>query len=359
MNRRPVFRANRPALGVALAVMLVAAAGCSSDGDTTDTTPTSGAASADARAAEQSTGTLAADAVVGDAASGDVAAGLPLVDVAGAPQATGEAQPVPAEPQFVATFDTAEDFYDRFQTEVFHGVEPKDIASWSGDHDMDCGAPASQREVHVANTDEMFWWCPPRPDAPASSGHLMTSMNTTGYAQVNFAPNEPLTDVRKVCWDQNMTDLGGRKWTQVVIVPEETYQRNEQRLDYVKPGLETDVAVGGTHLTDGVFMFEMLKGSTAVYTGRNVYEPNFAGFMAGAEKSRRFTHCITDLENGTVQIDLERETETETRISGGAFPPGPARVIFQDDNYNPPKSPPETAVVADPFTWHWDNVEIY
>jgi hypothetical protein len=367
MNRRPVLRPSRSLLGAVVGVAMVVAAGCVSDADPADTTPTSAGEraeeSAESRSAAPATQPSAdaqpAEAVVADPAAGDVALGAPLVEVTGEPEATGAAQPAPTEPQFVATFDTAEDFYDRFQTEVFHGVEPHDILSWSGDHDMDCGAPASQREVQVDHVDEMFWWCPPRPDAPASSGHLMTSMNTTGYAQVNFAPTEPLTDVRKVCWDQNMTDLGGRKWTQVVIVPEETYLANDKRLDYVKPGLETDVAVGGTHLTDGVFMFEMLKGSTAVYTGRNVYEPNFAGFQAGAEKSRRFTHCITDLENGTVQIDLERDTETETRISGGAFPPGPVRVIFQDDNYNPPKSPPETAVVPDPFTWHWDNIEIY
>jgi hypothetical protein len=338
----------------AVCVVLVVVAGCTSDSndaatDTSNTTlesPDSAPAQLDASAAEADT-------------AADEGRSEPLVEVNGPPIATGDPVAVPAEPQFVATFDTAADFFDRFQTEVFRGAPEIEVQTWSGDHDMDCGAPASQRVVHAANPDELFWWCGPRPDAPKSSGHLMTSMNTTGYAQVNFAPSEPLTDVRKVCWDQNMTDLGGRKWTQVVIVPEATYERNDNTLAYVKPGLETDVAVKGVALTDGVFMFEMLKGSTAVYYGRTVYEPNYIGFQAADDKSRRFKHCITDLGNGTIQIDLERDAETETRISGGSFPPGPVRVVFQDDNYNPPKSPPETADVPEPFTWHWDNIEIY
>ena len=85
-------------------------------------------------------------------------------------------------------------------------------------------------------------------------------------------------------------------------------------------------------------MFVMLRGSTQTYTGPGNYDSNFDGFVT-TDKARRFRNCITDLENGTVSIELERESSTEVRVLRGAFPNGPARVIFQDDTYDPPKDP--------------------
>jgi hypothetical protein len=58
-----------------------------------------------------------------------------------------------------------------------------------------------------------------------------------------------------------------------------------------------------------------------------------------------------------VKIELERASVIETRIQRGGFPNGPARVIFQDDTYNAPKSPPDLDV-PNPFTRHWDNIVV-
>ena len=87
-------------------------------------------------------------------------------------------------------FDTPEDFFDRFQREVFFGGDGNDrasLAQWQGDHSMGCEGPTTQRTVHSdgAHDDEMFWWCAPK---GPESGHIMTSMYTEGYAQVAVRP---------------------------------------------------------------------------------------------------------------------------------------------------------------------------
>ena len=289
-----------------------------------------------------------------------VTTGLVLVTLAGygcvgGPQTQGSPSPnapPPAGPgDFVETFDSAAGFYNRFATQVVH--TPPDVQSWQGDHDDHCGAPTSTRTIHASNPAESFYWCGP---AGPASGHVMTSMNTGGYAEADFSPTQSFTSLNKVCWDQNQTDLGERKWTQVVVVPEGTFQANGQRLNYANPEFQDGVQVGDLRISSDTFMFVMLRGSTQTYVGPS-FDSNFDGFVT-ADKARRFKTCITDLENGTVQIDLERQSTTETRVLRGAFPNGAARVIFQDESYDPPKDPPVTPGVPEPFTWHWDNIAI-
>lgn len=194
----------------------------------------------------------------------------------------------------------------------------------------------------------MVWWCAPGGD-PAT-GHLMTSLYTTGYGHVDFAPARVFNNVRRVCWDQNYTELGGRKWTQMVVVSETQYQANGGHLDYVLPELQNDVAVGGVRLSGDTFMFRNLRGSTTTFVGQTVYDANFAGFTT-TDKATRYRTCITDLENGTVRI----ESVVGTRTQRGSFPNGPSRVIFQDVTYDAPKDPASTNSLA---TWHWDNIEV-
>jgi hypothetical protein len=251
--------------------------------------------------------------------------------------------------EFVETFDSPAGFTGRFVTQVFHGALPAEIQTWQGDHDDHCGAPTTSRTISVTNPPASFYWC--GPTGPAS-GHIMTSMLTTGYAEVDFSPNQPIVNTKKVCWDQNQTDLGNRKWTQVVVVPEATYQQNGQRLNYKNP--QEGNQEGDIPITSDTFMFVMLRGSTQTYTGQSNYDSNFDGFTT-SDKARRFRNCITDLENGTVRIELERESTTETRVLRGAMPNGAARVIFQDETYDAPKDP---APVPNPTTWHWDNIAI-
>ena len=173
------------------------------------------------------------------------------------PGQPGGPPPSPRPPPtgvFVETFDSPAGFYNRFVTQILHGVEPPEIAAWSGDHDVHSAGPTTNRTIHSAVRTESFYWCGP---TGPESGHIMTSMNTTGYAQVDFAPNQAFTGISRVCWDVNQTDLGGRKWIQVVIVPEATFQANGGRLDYVTPILQDDVAVGGVRISGETFLLEM------------------------------------------------------------------------------------------------------
>ncbi len=257
--------------------------------------------------------------------------------------------------QFFEDFSTADAFARRFQTQVFHGTgqTPTDITMWHGDHDMSCGGPTTQRDVHVNNPAEMFWHCAPKgPD----SGHIMTSMYTTGYGQVNFAPNQTFTNINRVCWDQSLTEMGGRKWTQMVVVPEATYVANGYRLNYVRPPLQNDVAVNGLRVDGDTFMFELLRGSTTTYVGQTSEDNDFTGYVSGVDKATRFKHCVTDLGNGTVRVEMfGRPGGTDTRVMRGSLPNGRVRVIFQDDNYDPPKDDMSNDTLT---TWHWDNIEI-
>jgi hypothetical protein len=269
-------------------------------------------------------------------------------------------KPAPALPppaagagDFIETFESPTAFATRFKTQVLHGVKPPTISSWLGDHDVHCGPPTTTRTIRAAAPAESFYWCAPN---GSGSGHIMTSMNSSGYAQVDFSPNRSFTKIKRVCWDQNLTELGGRKWNQVVVVPESIYQANGGRIDYIKPPLQNDVAVGGVRISGETFMFEMLRGSTVTYVGQSISDFDFAGFTT-PDKAQRFRHCITDLENGTVRIQLGRPNGvTDTRTLSGSFPNGPARVIFQDDTYDAPKD--STPRPANPFTWHWDNILI-
>jgi hypothetical protein len=238
---------------------------------------------------------------------------------------------------------------------------------WIGDHDDHCGPPPTTRTIalpgdrvpgdgrtYTADVGDSVYWC--APDGTAATAHFMTTMKTRDYAQIDFSPKQVFHDVRRVCWDQNMTDLGVRKWTQLVVVDMDTFERNDERMDYVSPRVDDGPASFATQLSGEVFLMEVLGGSSNVHIGHERADPNFQGFLT-TDKKRRFTICVTDLEDGTVEVAMEREATTEHRIQAGGFPDGPVRVIFQDDTYNAPKSPP-TLDVADPFTWHWDDVVV-
>ena len=271
----------------------------------------------------------------------------------------------PSTTEFIETFDDPASI-DRFDWQLHHGASfGQTLFAWAGDHDESCGGPTTTREIEVVDRVVLYpdglgdpsqygnhvYWCAPK---GVGSGHLMTSFATEGYAQVGFSPQAAFTGLWRICWDQNQTDLGNRKWTQVVVVPEETFVANDRRLDYVSPMLADGPGAGGVVPGDDVFLFEMNQGSTVVTVGTDLRSEDFAGF-ATTDKARRYTTCITDVGDGSVLIELERETVTESRLLDGSLPDGPARVIFQDDSYNPPKAP---SPVDDGFTWHWDDIVI-
>jgi hypothetical protein len=297
----------------------------------------------------------------------------PQPQAAPPPAAPGAPAPPPTAPappggQFTADFSSSSHL-GLFDWQVFWGGSnpftfPDQPQSWHGDHDMSCGAPTTSRAVHlrgetgpgpVGNAGELVWYCAPGGD-PAK-GHVMTSTVAVGYAHVDFSPRRAFNNVSRVCWDQNWTDVGGRKWTQVSVVPESLFQANGRRFDYVLPFLQNDVAVNGEHLAGDAFMLAMQSATTQVFVGQGFEWSDFSGFTTD-DKARRFRQCIVDT-GSSVRLELERLNGTEVRtVPGATLPNGPVRVIFQDVTYDSFKGtlPPDEARRTN--TWHWDNITV-
>jgi hypothetical protein len=294
--------------------------------------------------------------------------------------------PVVPGAQFTATFDTPEDFFNRFQTQVFFGIN-QDTSThhrWLGDHNMGCAGPTTYREVnHNSHADDpnLFWWC--APNGPAT-GHVMTSLLTGGYGQADFAPNRAFNNVRRVCWDQSMVGLP-RKWTQVIIVPEGLYQSNGGKLNYANPELQPFPA--GDALPAGPLP---VGANGPEFPGRDAFNASWApqwdgyvlAFTVGSlqqysrggaqyyfnaietgDPAPRFRQCLEDLENGQIRhTNTLGNGQTRTVTLAGSLPNGPARVIFQDDTYDAFKAdnPDPTGLSggAVESTWHWDNITI-
>src|SRR5215216_3857568 len=238
------------------------------------------------------------------------------------------------------------------------------ILSWLGDHDASCGDPMlTSRSITIgagaAGKGGVFYACLPGGD-PAK-GHLMTSVNTVGYNIAWFSPKQTFNNVGRVCWDQNLTELGGGKWAQVVLVAKGDADRYGNDLGFVGPGFQDpngpttkvipSVATGGAKLFQGGF--EIWRGDDV--TG------SLGGGVTTADKAARYRHCMVDNENGTVTLSQARpDGKTATATVPGDLPDGEVRVVFQDDNYNPDKhfDGSERAGPNHPYTWHWDNIQI-
>ena len=292
------------------------------------------------------------------------------------PRAAPPAPPAPPPPpggQFLATFNTAADFYNRFDTYTGNyctaGVTCRPegnggVASFPGDHNTACAAPTTQRTVSIANHSNLFWHCAPGGDA--AKGHIMVGLETSGYAITAFSPKQSFNNVARICWDVSLTNLGGGKWFNVVIVPEATFVANPNRnptraaekegpyrLDYTSPGFNASDAPGDFNIqggpTAGVKIFQ---NSLSVWT--NNASDNFVwtgpGLSAGDDRATRYRHCITDNRNGTLTLTQHNRSHT----FGGSLPRGRVRVIFQDDTYDSIKHDGRPGFK----TWHVDNISI-
>ena len=248
---------------------------------------------------------------------------------------------------------------------------PDDPGTWEGDHNNMCEPPTTSRTVHQSGNippgnfyqmGEVVWWCAP---AGPDTGHLMTSGHTAGYMHIDFMPDQVFPSVSRVCWDQNLTSMP-TKWTQVTVINEDQFQTDVDGsgpnlaggLNIVTPEQQAGPGQFGIRLTGDAFMFEMLQGSTQTFVGQDVIAQNYFGWTT-QDEAARYKHCITDLENGTVRIEMFNRPDRpnpEVRVQAGSFPDGPARVIFQDVSYDPDQAGP---VGDDHLTWHWDNIQVY
>ncbi len=297
-----------------------------------------------------------------------------------APAPAPESQSAAVAPpgvSFSEDFSVAGSFVSRFD-HGWSGLDPATlpdyagpVRSWLGDHDGSCGDPnLSSRTITMgvgaAGKEGIFYQCLPGGD-PAK-GHVMTSVNSSGYNIAWFSPKQYFTNVTRVCWDQNLTDLGGGKWTQVVLVSRADAQRMNGDLGFVGPGFEDpngpstssfpSSSTGGAKMFKGGF--EIWRGAPGT-DGMAGITGQMSGGMTTSDKAPRFQHCMVDNNNGTVTLTQARPNgTTATQTVPGNLPDGEVRVVFEDDTYNADKHFDES-LHAGPnhtYTWHWDNIQI-
>lgn len=237
-----------------------------------------------------------------------------------------------------------------------------DRNDWHADHGMMCENPnTSYRTIHLTSqeqaNDAAFYYC--MPDGDPNKGHVMTSVNTEGYVTVWFSPKQTFHNVSKVCWDQNITDLGGGKWTIINFLTAAEYA-GKTDLGYTSPDFPNN---GGPSSPQGA----AANGAKVFRGGMNSYtNGQFRGGATGAtgsDKAARYKHCVIDNGNGTLTTTIAQPNgRTVSRIVRGNIPAGDIRVEFADDNYNPDKHFDTKGAVpnsSDLYTWHWDNIQIY
>lgn len=251
--------------------------------------------------------------------------------------------------EWVLSFDGNQG-YDRLVTEVHHRNLEAGFdgghdthGTWPGDHDMACNGPTTSRTLHADHPEESFYLC---------KDHLMTSMgDVDGYSIVAFSPATAFTDLNEVCWDVNLTDLGARKWWQMVVVPEAVFQANGQKLAYINPNFESVDGTASTYSSGVVGV--VFQQKLVVFDGREMVLDDWWNPFSTDDKARRYRHCVTDNGDGTLTIAQERDGGLYTEVVDGRLPDGAARVLFVDDTYTPTKDGPVPG-----FTWHWDNVVV-
>jgi hypothetical protein len=294
----------------------------------------------------------------------------------------------PAGVQFSEDFSSP-DSVNRFDY-ALDGIHPSvdtgTPSHWMGDHDRNCGSPDTKRDVQrgtASNISDLVWYCAPGGD-PAK-GHLMTSFVTFGYDILAFSPKQYFTDVSKVCWDQNLTFEGGRRWTQLAIVRRADVEREAQEVEkwegedgfgpghlnlgFVGPDHRHDLPTNDIEPSDPAILVRVSLGHMQVSTAMHfaigdlnagvddLADGTADGYLKYENLANRFQHCIKDNGNGTLTVSRERADGKGIVSStfAGAFPDGQVRVVFEDDQYDGPKD-----VEYDPSqnTWHWDNLEV-
>lgn len=285
-----------------------------------------------------------------------------------APTTTTPATTAPAGTQFSATFDTPADFFDRFQTYAGNFIDAQghrtsdyiaqggDTPRYTfGDHDLACESPDTLRQLDNADPDvsKYFYWC--APGGPAT-GHVMTALDTSGYAIMSFSPKQSFTDVSQVCWDINATEEGGGKWTFLTIVPESGYQQFAPRLDFVIDSFQGDFNIEpADHPAWKTWAIEDFRGTQAQLVGPDTVFLDGTAHVT-TDKMARFRHCVANRPGGGATLTVARPGgTTDTFTLPQAIPTGAVKVIFQDVMYDPPKREgysPQTV------TWHWDGIQI-
>lgn len=265
---------------------------------------------------------------------------------------------------FSEDFSDPQAFYSRFDHQYEGDGAGSEIKQWNGDHDMSCGDPnATHRTITVTDTnrDAAFYPCAPGGD-PAKA-HVMTAVNTTGYVIAWFSPKPTFANVKRVCWDQNIQDLGGGKWTQVLFITQAEAARVHGALGFTSPefsdpngtGTDSGPASHGVKLVGGGMTAWSSLGEWNEFTQGTVQRPFGGNVGQTTDKAPRYQQCVTDNGNGTLTAVRTGPSGTQTSTVQGDIPNEPIRVVFEDDNYDPPK---RDGYSPNNLTWHWDNIQI-
>jgi len=271
---------------------------------------------------------------------------------------------------FVEIFTDDEAWRGRWDLDVHHrddvngGSNIDTAKTFRGDHDMTCAGADTQRSVNAApDRSQHFYRC--GTENGVGSAHVMTVMgDVDGYSTLSMAPVQVFPTIHRVCWDQNVTDLGGRGWTEVVIVP--AAKIDDGDLTHVNP--------------EFVSVDEFTKQHDATTWGIMV-QPNYFGlrvFPNGGSEQRddgfgndpqgfqsraiRRQHCLTANANNTITVTVDQGSNgIYSRVFPGHFPTN-ARVIFEQHAYTPDKDGEACRTTGTltgcRYTWHWDNVTI-
>ena len=266
------------------------------------------------------------------------------------PASTASQTTVPEPPSgFVETFDGNRG-RDRFATGVYHRDDNL-VASteWSGDHDIACNGPDTQRTIHRDRPDEYFYLC---------RDHWMTALgDTSGYSIAWFSPDDdhdgnPDTFSRSerttVTWDVNVTDLGARLWWEVVLVAPGTPYLTT--IDWVantaqiEPYHADTIAVGtGPYGSDGNIFSDGATRDPLGFHHVCAIDPEGC-----ASKAIRRPFSMHDNGNGTITFEFLGTTYTYD----GQFPEN-YQVYFKQHAYTPNKDG-----IPAGYTTHWDNITI-
>jgi hypothetical protein len=271
--------------------------------------------------------------------------------------------------QFAETFSDGEGWHARWDTDVHHradraGGQIDTALLWRADHDMTCGGADTIRLINAGgDRSQHFWVCGP---PGVGNAHVMTSMgDVDGYSTLSMAPKQAFPVVHRVCWDQNVTDQGGRQWTEVLVVPASKIADGD--LTHVNPefvGVDEwtkqhdastwGIMVHGQYFGLNVFANGVRQVDSTYQLGRD---------KAGQEsRSIRRQHCITDNGNGSVTVVIDQGVDGfYQRTFSGRFPTN-ARVILEQHAYTPSKDGEDCETIGILIgcrtTWHWDNVTV-
>jgi hypothetical protein len=262
-----------------------------------------------------------------------------------------------------------------------------DHAPVAGGNDPDnCTGPFETRTLGRATkytyteepTDHVYRCAPG--DDPAKA-HLMVAQGpTSGYDFAAAWTKETFSGATEIRWEQNVTDLGGRNWSEVKLVPAANWNPVQPPCSTTWVPCFTDVSVGGT---GGEVISAADSGSVIVSwartpevvtpvdqdddtwhfrswvpysfgSARDLMEQEFGAFSSPAP---RYTHILTDNGDGTITLSIDTQTEAygvhEAVTLNGSFPQD-FHLVFATHDYTSGKSDG----AYDGKTWHFDNISV-